>query len=246
MRKLMRTEGMYFGGPYRQRGATLVEVMVGLALSLIVTGSMIALMGNSMGTATRIIQMSQLTDELRNTMSIMSRDVRRANYNANALYCFANAECGEIGNDSALQAGDIVYAGFGDGSTVDGACFRFGLDRDWDGNASNDGGGAFRGVVENNVGRIEMWVGDSGQPTCDQGNNWVAITDPDKINVTHFLVEEAGESYGTDLVLEDDSTMTQRVRFVNLEVGGELNLDDRINRMVVDRIKIRNDFYAVN
>ncbi len=76
--------------------------MIALALSLIVTSSMVVLMGNSMGSATRIIEMSQLTDELRNSMSMMSRDVRRANYNVNAIYCFANSECGDererIGN----------------------------------------------------------------------------------------------------------------------------------------------------
>ena len=66
-----------------QAGVTLIETLIGLALSVIVTVSMVSLMANSMGSATRIIQMSQLTDELRNTMSMMSRDIRRANYTAN-------------------------------------------------------------------------------------------------------------------------------------------------------------------
>jgi type II secretory pathway pseudopilin PulG len=65
-------------GARRQAGATLLEAMISLALSLVVTTAMVTLMGNSMGSATRIIEMSQLTDELRNAMSMMSRDVRRA------------------------------------------------------------------------------------------------------------------------------------------------------------------------
>ena len=62
-----------------QKGVTLVEAMISLSLSLIVTMGMVALMANSLGTANRIIQMSQLTDEMRNALSIMTRDVRRAN-----------------------------------------------------------------------------------------------------------------------------------------------------------------------
>ena len=125
----------------RQAGATLIELLIALALSLVVTTSMVVLMGNSMGSATRIIEMSQLTDELRNSMSMMSRDVRRANYNVNAIYCFANSDCGEGADASAIQAENIkiekdVISG---GETVD-RCMVFGLDRNWDGDANNDDG----------------------------------------------------------------------------------------------------------
>jgi type IV pilus assembly protein PilW len=76
-----------------QRGATLIELLIGLALSLIVTSSMVVLMSNSLGTATRIIQMTQLTDDMRNAMSMVSRDVRRANYSAYAYKCYGNSDC---------------------------------------------------------------------------------------------------------------------------------------------------------
>ena len=81
----------------KQTGVTLIETMISLALSLVVTSAMVVLMANSLGTATRIIQMSQMTDELRNAMSMMTRDVRRANYSSNSAYCYANSECGDPG-----------------------------------------------------------------------------------------------------------------------------------------------------
>ena len=95
MRKLTRSPGAR-----RQAGVTLMEAMISLALSLLVTTAMVTLMGNSMGSATRIIEMSQLTDELRNAMSMMSRDIRRANYNSNSIYCYANSDCGIDGSAS--------------------------------------------------------------------------------------------------------------------------------------------------
>ena len=55
--------------------------------------------------------MSQLTDELRNAMSMMSRDVRRANYNANNIYCYANSDCGIDRVAPAEQASDVTISG---------------------------------------------------------------------------------------------------------------------------------------
>ena len=82
-------------GPRRQAGVSLMEALIGLALSLIVTIAMVGLMSSSLGTAKQIILMSQLTDEMRSTMSMLTRDVRRANYNPYAWRCSANSDCGQ-------------------------------------------------------------------------------------------------------------------------------------------------------
>ena len=157
----------------RQTGVTLIEAMISLALSLIVTSAMVVLMANSLGTSTRIIQMSQLSDELRNAMSMMTRDVRRANYSANSIFCFGNSECSHKAPDpdrSALQAGDIDIQ-------IDGvlSCFTFNLDRNFDGDsidnidvADNDGQAGFRRVqslIDPEIFVIEMWTGVDS-PDC--------------------------------------------------------------------------------
>ena len=229
----------------RQAGATLIELLIALALSLIVTTSMVVLMGNSMGSATRIIEMSQLTDELRNSMSMMSRDVRRANYNVNAIFCFANSECGTVANASAIQAANITISG---DQLVD-LCMIFGLDRNWDGNADNDGGGAFRLERDavSGVGRIEMWVDNETNPDClsTSTDDWVAITDPSFVNITTFNVDNttAAGTYTTDLGEAGGSTLRQHVRFVQMQIDGELLIDNTISRSIVDTINVRNDFY---
>ena len=42
----------------KQQGASLMEVLIAMSISLVVTASMIALMANSLGTTTRIIKMT--------------------------------------------------------------------------------------------------------------------------------------------------------------------------------------------
>ena len=90
----------------RQQGASLMEVLIAMGISLVVTASMIALMANSLGTTTRIIKMTKLSDDMRIAMQMMTRDVRRSSYNSNSMYCYANTDCGSDGAATAHQRGD--------------------------------------------------------------------------------------------------------------------------------------------
>ena len=221
---------------HRQAGFTLIEGLISLALSLVVTSAMVALMANSLGTTSRVIQMTQLTDELRNTMSMLTRDIRRANYSANAAFCYANSDCGDPGG-AAVQFADI--------DVTDGSCVVFGLDRNFDGDASTDDAGGFRRVTSGGVGLIEMWVGDNA-PDCAAGNsqNWVAVTDPDFVNITAFVVDD-NDSFDGCIVGEAGSTITQFTRQIQVQLTGALvrNNNDPfpITRQVEDVIKVRND-----
>lgn len=218
-------------GARNQAGFTLIETMISLALSLIVTSAMVALMANSVGTTSRIIQMTQLTDQLRNTMSLLTRDIRRANYSANAAYCYANSDCGADG--SANQFADVTF----DGNT----CFTFGLDRNWNGNAAEDNAGGFRRVTSNGVGLIEMWVGDN-EPDCEANDDadWVAITDPDFVNITEFSADD-DDSFSASVTGEAGTTITQRTRQVQVQIEGNLVRDNTITRRIEDVVKLRND-----
>jgi len=219
----------------RQSGVTLIELLIGLALSLIVTSSMVVLMGNSMGSATRIIHMTQLSDELRNAMSMMSRDVRRANYSAHAIYCYANADCG-VGANKVTVVSEV---------TVNGNCMTFNVDRsqnnfnDYTDPDSHEPGGFRLTEDVNDVGSLEMWVGD-GNVTCDSGSaDWLALTDPDFVDINTFTVTP---TLIDESIEEGGGTLNIRSNAIDLEIFGVLRLDNTISRRIVDRIRVRNDF----
>lgn len=238
----------------RQTGATLVETMIALALSLVVTSSMVVLMGNSTGTTNRITQMTQLTDELRNVMSMMTRDVRRANYSSTAIFCYGNSSCSEhewtrqTGNASAV--GDML---------VEDDCLIFQLDRldNLDGDATNDSKGGFRRVVESDVGIIQMWVNsEADAPACDDAEDaegWMAVTDPNIIDITVFTIDDSMSAEKSIFQEAGTSSYTQRQRQLLLAMEGELILEQRmgwnqddnplmVKRRVEDVINVRNDF----
>jgi len=226
----------------RQAGVTLIEAMISLALSLIVTSAMVVLMANSMGTSTRIIQMSQLTDELRNAMSMMTRDVRRANYSANSIYCYGNSDCGKPGG-IAEQAGDIQISG-------GGSCFTFSLDRNFDGDSidNDDGTAGFRLADNGGIGVIEMWTGGAS-PNCSDGagaDGWIELTDPNTVNITVFNINDA-ESITEEILPGEPTAFTNRQRQIQISLEGQLTLEEdmgnvMVTRRIEDVIYVRNDF----
>ena len=223
----------------RQTGASLMEVLVAMSISLVVTASMIALMANSLATTTRIIQMTKLTDDMRVALQMMSRDVRRSSYNANSMFCYANDDCASDGAITA--AADITLVDLDSDSVND--CFTFLMDRDHDGDSTEDNAGGFRRVASGGVGVIEMWTGDSAADcTVAAGSaGWVQITNPENMDIFDFSVDD-DLSY-SQVILDDGAgnTISQRVRKVRMDIQGRLVLDNSISRQMEDIIAVRND-----
>ena len=229
---------------FQQAGASLMEVLVAMGISLVVTASMIALMSNSLGNTARVIKMTKLSDDMRVAMQMMTRDLRRSSFNANSMLCYGNADCATDGSITA--AGDVTI--------VNNSCIWFQMDRaefegttGLNGNSTDDAPGGFRRrsvtVEGEELGWIEMYTGSSA-PTCnedDESGGWVAITDPENMNITGFTVDDT-LSY-TQLVLQDvnGNEMSQKVRKIRMTVMGQLVMDPSIVRRMEDIISVRND-----
>ena len=229
---------------FRQAGATLMEVLVAMSISLVVTASMIALMSNSLSSTTRIVKMTKLADDMRVAMQMMTRDVRRTSYNANSMLCYANEDCATDG--AIVAAADISLVDLDADSVND--CFTFQMDRDsgpgrFNGDSTDDQAGGFRRVLVGGIGVIEMWTGGA-TPNCNAAvgtANWVQITDPENMDIFGFSVDD---DLSYTQVIQDDgagNTLSQRVRKIRMNVQGRLVVDNTIVRRVEDVISVRND-----
>lgn len=217
-----------------QSGLSLMEVLVSMSISLVVTASMVALMANSLGNTARIIKMTKLSDDMRIALQMMSRDVRRSSYSANSMYCYANEDCATDG--AVTLPGDITI-------NADNSCFTFLMDRDHDGDATENDAGGFRRVVVNSVGIMEMWTGDE-TPDCTVAagaGDWVQITNPESMDIFAFAVDE-DLSYSVQ-ILDDGfgNTLSQKVRKIRMDMRGRLVVDNDIERHIEDIISVRND-----
>jgi prepilin-type N-terminal cleavage/methylation domain-containing protein len=225
---------------HKQYGLTLMEMLVAMSISLVVSLAMVGLMANTLGTGTQTIGAARLTSEMRAALQIMSRDLRRANYHANFMKCFGNLDC-----RSSLDNGDGDASAYVQSITIDlitadtGDCFYFWLDRNADGDIGNDDVGAFRLGTVNGVGVIQMTTDLKPAPDCDQDADWADITDPDVVNVTEFLVTN-------NLSYVDATTgATQTVDKIGMSITGNLLGKPDISRTVGDVIRVRNDIYAI-
>jgi type IV pilus assembly protein PilW len=61
-----------------QRGLTLIELMIAMVLGLLVSGAALALVASIIKSNTETIRATRLTQELRTTAEVISRDLRRA------------------------------------------------------------------------------------------------------------------------------------------------------------------------
>ena len=212
-----------------QAGLGLVEMLVSIALSLIAVTTMVVLMANTLGTGSETIQMSRLSQELRASIQLMSRDLRRANYHSGYLNCFANFDCrNDLGIAAYVNTININAAG---------NCFWYWLDRDGDADLSNDAVGGFRYSTIGDIGVLQMRIAGNAAANCDDEAGWELITDPDTIDITSFNISNA-DSYTENLTSAGDVQTVEKIR---LTINGRMASNPAVQRQIQDLILVRND-----
>ena len=212
-----------------QRGVGLMEMLISMTLSLLAVGVMVVLMSSTLGTGTTTIQMSRLSQELRASMQLMSRDLRRANFHSGFLNCFANINCrSDLGITAYVNNIHI---------NADGNCLWYWLDRDGDADLSNDAVGGFRYSTVGGVGVIQMRTSGNLAANCDDGDGWELITDPNTVEITSFTVSD-DDSYTETLSVAGDTQLVEKIR---LHIDGRMARNADVQREIEDLILIRND-----
>ena len=219
-------------GPGYQRGLGLLEMMISMTLSLLVIATMTVLMANTLGSGATTIQMSRLSQELRASMQLVSRDLRRANYHSGYLACFANVNCRSDLNITAYVNTIHVNA--------DANCFWYWLDRDGDAVLSNDAVGGFRLSSVDGVGVIQMRTTGNGAANCTGDTDWELITNPSTVDITSFNISDA-DSYTETLSAAGDIQTVEKIR---LSINGQMTSNPSIKREIQDLILIRNDIQS--
>lgn len=215
-----------------QCGLGLLEMLISMALSLLAVATMVVLMANTLGTGSESIQMSRLSHELRASLQLMSRDLRRANYHSGFLNCFANANCRSDLNITAYVNTIQVNAA--------GNCFWYWLDRDSDADLSNDAVGGFRLGTIGGVGVIQMRISGNAAANCDDETDWEAITDPNIVDITNFNISNS-DSYTESLSAAGDGQVVEKIR---LNINGRMAANPSVQKELQDLILIRNDIQS--
>lgn len=226
-RRLPRPRPVRRAGALRQRGLTLVELMVGIAVGMFVLAGATLMLSSQLGDNRRLLLETQLQQDLRASMDIMTRELRRAGSTPLAI-------------DNLWQAGMAPpHPNTLSPITLDedGTSIEFKYRRE----GSREGPWGFR--LQD--GRIESRLGDSG---------WQDLTDRGVMEVTAFQVvaeDEAVESLPCAKACSADPddtacwpTLTTRTYSISIEAKSVQ--DPNVLRSQSSRVRVRNDVLDFN
>ncbi len=214
-----------------QRGLSLVEMMVGLALGLFITALAGTLVVSHVRENRSLLLEARLMQDLRGAADMITRDLRRAGY-------WADATAGVWSADAAATRPN-PYAAFAPGTAAsDAVSFRYSRDNTENGTVDTNEEFGFR--LHN--GTIEMLLGSSG---------WQALTDAGTLRVTTFIVTPQVERIDLQATCSKPcaagSTTCpphQEVRSLALLIAGHSATDALVTRSVRSQVRIRNDSFT--
>lgn len=151
----------------RQRGFSLVEMMISVAISLVAMAGVISVFARTLGGNTYALRTAQVNTDTRAIMDVMMRELRTAGY-------WAGAAPGAVGNP--FTAPTFPAAG----------CALYGWDANGNSVVNADEGRGFRlasGAVQ--------WRRSTAAapPNCNEpanSPNWVAMNNPATVTITNL------------------------------------------------------------
>nr|WP_067296776.1 hypothetical protein [Marinobacterium profundum] len=214
----------------RQRGISLIELMIGMLLGLLVSGIVVSMFVMTMGSTRQITSSIRLNQEVRTVMDLMVRDIRRAGYWDGSLAASnPYASITEAGAPAAvfLAKGSATHLTNAEGPS--GSCVILGYDTD---NAGASTATKLIGYRFDADAVEVLWANTFVTPAhCNMGT-WSNLTDERAIKVTAltFTPDPSPASFAA-----------ATVRNLTISLTAEAISDSRINTTITDQVRIRAD-----
>lgn len=243
----------------RMAGFSLIELMVALVAGLIVSGAVLAFTMSSLRANSEYVRATRLTSELRNSLSFITEDLRRAGYDENAMN-YVSRPAGFAGF-SPFSTILIANAGASDG------CIVYAYDRlpanPGTMDLSNGEVRAIRRVLRtvngNRIGVIEFAESfgtttpacdDDGPnynaypPACNATTGWCALSDPRTIDITSLSFNKPDAGFYQNTAISPGI----QLREIAVDIQGQLigTESDTIKRGVNAVIRVRADCIRAN
>lgn len=208
-----------------QRGMSLVELLVGVALGLFLVAGAATLFVNHLGNSRRLLLEARLNQDLRAAADMVTRDLRRAGYWGNALQ-------GTVATGSSSTTVANPYATVTPGTGT----ITYDFSRDTTENNTRDANERF--IFDLNGGAIRMTINGAPQ----------VITDPDTVTITGFTIAPTETAVDIRDACAKTCTgggcPTITVRQYLVTIAGRAARDATVTRTLQTRVRVRNDAFA--
>jgi type IV pilus assembly protein PilW len=211
-----------------QRGLSLVELMVGVAVGLFVVAGATMLVANQLGDNRRLLLETQIQQDLRAAADIVARDIRRSGY-------WGSAQTGVwyAGSPGVTANPYTTLAPAVSGAAASSVAFNYS-----------------RGVENNAIDAIEQsgFQLVNGVIQMRVGGNWQPLTDDRTLRITNFQATMTASPITLSCFLPCGAMVncppTQTVREVEVVIEGRAVVDANVRRSVRSNVRLRNDLVA--
>lgn len=215
----------------RQRGLSIVELMVGVAVGLFVVAAATMLVATHLADSRRLTLETQVQQDLRAAADIITRELRRSGH-----WARAREGVGQPGTVNAYRAVlKLDDSPFADGEVASGvqiAYARSGVEAADNNTLDSAEQLGFR--LNNGV--IETHLGDAG---------WQALTDSSTLNVTAFTLTMNVQPIRLECTKPcpgpGDCRPELQVRDITLDITGQAAHDASVQRRLTSNVRLRND-----
>lgn len=238
----------------KQRGFSLVELMVALVAGMVVAGAVLAFTVSSVRANSEFVTSARLMQELRTISQYLEDELRRAGYDDDAMGYVASSSATTFSKFSPLLV---------DTSDADANCVIYAYDRSPGTAGQIDlANQEIRAVRRSetvingvSVGVVEVAESSAGSaPTCGgdspdyskfpvpcAASGWCAFSDPRTTDISAFLVDIDGAGNGSHGVQEVASSgyTPMQIRELRVTLTGNLVNDAETSRTIVSNIKVR-------
>jgi len=239
-----------------QRGVGLVEMMIAIVPGLVVSGAAVAFVLSSLQSNTEFVRATRFNQDLRSNMDFVTRELRRAGYDENAVKYVA------------LSASNNITSPFATIKVVrdaqDNSCVIYA----YDGRTAASGGSGGPGKIDVGAGEVRAMrrmtrtvngrlVGvmevaqtstaapsldcDAAGPdygnypaSCNDATGWCPLSDPMQIDITRFRIVDASVWTPPTAVANGS-----KVRDLDLTLGGVLVGANQYLREMQSSVRVR-------
>jgi len=211
-------------GLRRQRGLSLVEMMVGITVGLFIVAAASMMVAMQLGENRRLLLETQVQQDLRATADIMTRELRRSGH-----WLGAQQSVWYPGSSAAVRKNPVT-----DLDTATAGEIGYSYDRD------PDTAGPYGFKIES--GRIKTLLGGA----------WQELTDRNVLNITAVTITEqdgAPALLPCPRECAGGGTAcwpTLTVRELLVTITGRAESDASVQRTVSSRVRLRNDLVRFN
>lgn len=224
--------------PRAQRGLSLVELMVGMAVGLFIVAGAALMVSNQLNDNRRLLVEAQVQQDLRAAAEIMAREIRRAGSVGDDLIRQSAWFPGTAGVYRNVFAPLAIAAGTNDALTFNYARAT-----------GVQGPYGFR-VVSRTVGAQTVGVLQTNLRALGI-DNWQDLSDPYTIDITEMRIVDTAPAAGNGAVLAcpnlcpdgtQDCWPRMFVRELDLSLTARAVRDANVVRTIALRVRPRNDF----